>query len=234
MHGAAVGEHFGQLVVGHARPVPDRAGIHVHERRAGGRIEADAAALQAQSHFAQFFQIDAGNGEIHRLAGDVIAVLGDAARAGAQHGVGAGRAIAADHFDRLFAADVAIGEPQDVEQLRVHADGFVAPPVAHEPVELLQRGVVVAAVALVGDGDGLAGMKVMKRQGAGVALGRRGLQRVVRAEQDQAGEAERQAQCRAPPRGRAQHGQPIRLPTTATRCHSSNPPIPLPQGHRHA
>jgi hypothetical protein len=44
-------------------------------------------------------------------------------------------------------------------------------PVAHEPVELLQRGLVVTAVALVGDGDVFAGVNVMKGNGAGVAFG---------------------------------------------------------------
>ena len=61
MHGAAVGEHAGQLVVRHARPVPDAAGVEMDERRAGGRIEADAAALQAKPGGADLLERHARN-----------------------------------------------------------------------------------------------------------------------------------------------------------------------------
>jgi hypothetical protein len=53
---------------------------------------------------------------------------------------------------------------------------FAAPPVAQEPVELFQRGLVVASVALVGDGDVFVGMDVMHRDCSRVALGDRVLQ----------------------------------------------------------
>ena len=54
MHRAAVGKDLDQLIVRHARPVADRAGIEMDEGRAGGRIEADAAALQPQADVAHF------------------------------------------------------------------------------------------------------------------------------------------------------------------------------------
>ena len=104
--------------------------------------------------------------------------------------VGAGRAVAADHVDRLLAADRAIGLPQQIEQMRIHVGLLFLAPVAHEPVELLQRLVVVAAVTLEGDGDVFAGVDVMEGEGAGVAFGGGVLQRLIGAQQQQAGDAQ--------------------------------------------
>ena len=78
MDGAAVGEHARQLVMRHARPVPNAAGVEVNERRARGRIEADAAALQAQAGKADLLQRHARNVEVHRVAEHVLAVARDA------------------------------------------------------------------------------------------------------------------------------------------------------------
>ena len=69
-------------------------------------------------------------------------------------------------------------------------------PVAHEPVELLQRGIVVAAVALEGDGDVFAGVQMMEGKRAGVAFGAGILQRVVGAEHEEAGHAQAGARAR--------------------------------------
>ena len=63
-------------------------------------------------------------------------------------------------------------------------------PVAHEPVELLQRGFVIAAVALEGDGDVFVGMDVMEGKRAGVAFGDGVLQGIIGAQQQQPGHAE--------------------------------------------
>ena len=68
--------------------------------------------------------------------------------------------------------------PQDVEQLRVHPRLVVVAPVAQEVVELLQPVLVVAAVALEGDGDGVVAVGVLQRDAARVAVGDHGLQRV--------------------------------------------------------
>ena len=68
--------------------------------------------------------------------------------------------------------------------------GLFFAPVAHEPVELLQRGVVVTAVALEGDGDVFAGVEMMEGERAGVAFGAGVLQRVVGAEHEQPGKAQ--------------------------------------------
>ena len=190
MHGAPVGEDPDQFLARDARPVPDGAGVHVHERRAGGRIETDAAALQPQALGPDRRERHAGDIEIDGIAVDVLAELRDAARARAQHGVGSRRAIPADHLNRLFAADLAIGLPQQIKQMRIHVGFLFLAPVAHEPVELLQRGLVIAAVALEGDGDVFAGMDVVEGEGAGVAFGDGALQGVAGAQQQQSGDAE--------------------------------------------
>ncbi len=176
MHGLAVGEDAGELVAGHARPVADAAGIHVHEGRAGGRIEADAAALHAQPGDTQIRKLGAGDVEIDGLAQHVLAETGDAAAALAQHRVGLRRAIGGDDGDRLLGADFAVNLPQQIEQLRVHARGFVAPPVAQQPVDLFECLRVVAAFALEGDGEHLAGMHMVERELARVAVGDRVLE----------------------------------------------------------
>ena len=73
VHGAAVREDAGQLVVGHARPVADAAGIEMDEGRSRGRIEADAAALQAQAGEADLLERHVRNVEVHGVAEHVLA-----------------------------------------------------------------------------------------------------------------------------------------------------------------
>ena len=152
MHGASVREHPCQLVVRHARPVADRAGVEMDEGRARGRIEADTAALQAEACGANVFERYAGNVEIHRVAKHVLAKARHAGRTAAEHGVGGGGAIGGDDIDRLLAVDVAIDFPEDVEQTAIHRGLILAAPVAEIMVELFQRLFVVAPVALEGDG----------------------------------------------------------------------------------
>ena len=60
----------------HARPVPHAADVEMHEGRAGGRIEADAAALRPQAGLAQLLERHARNVEVHRLAEHVLADAG--------------------------------------------------------------------------------------------------------------------------------------------------------------
>ena len=51
-HGLAVGEQPGDHVMAHARPVAHRPGVEMDPGRAAGRIEADAARLQAHRDVA--------------------------------------------------------------------------------------------------------------------------------------------------------------------------------------
>src|SRR3974390_2279492 len=80
--------------------------------------------------------------------------------------------------------------------MRIHVRRLALAPVAHEPVELLQRGLVITAVALEGDGDVLTGVHVRERQAARVAFRGRVLQRNVRREQQQAGGPDAGAEAR--------------------------------------
>ena len=80
--------------------------------------------------------------------------------------------------------------------MRIHAGRLFLAPVAHEPVELLQRGVVVTAIALEGDGDVFAGVDVVEGKSSGIAFGTRILQRVVGAEHEEAGQTQARACAR--------------------------------------
>ena len=52
--------------------------------------------------------------------------------------------------------------------MTVHHRLVLGAPVAQEVIELLQRGFVVTAVALEGDGEVFAGMGVVEGEGAGL------------------------------------------------------------------
>ncbi len=155
----------------HARPHADAADVHVHEGRSGLGIEADAAARQAQADLADRFERDARNEEVHGAAENMLAVTRNALAAAPQHGVGRRRAVAAHDLDRRLRSGLALHLPDQIDQARVHVGRFAAPPVAQEPVEFFQRGLVVAPVALIGDGDVFAGMDVVQGDGARLALG---------------------------------------------------------------
>ena len=169
MHGAAVREHPRQLVVVHARPVPDAAGVEMHEGRARRWIEADAAALQAKPGVADLLQRYAGNEEIHRVAQHVLAGARHAGGAAAQHRVGCGGTVGRNNLDGLFGIDVAGDFPEDVEQPAVHIGLVLAAPVAEEVVDLLHRVFVVSATALERDGQVFAGMGVVEGQRTAIA-----------------------------------------------------------------
>src|SRR3984957_3993071 len=87
---ASIGEYVQQFVTRHPRPHAHAAGIHVYERRPRARIEANTAALQAQTYDAKVFERHAGNVEIHGVTEHVLAEAGDAAAAAAEHRVGFG------------------------------------------------------------------------------------------------------------------------------------------------
>ena len=52
--------------------------------------------------------------------------------------------------------------------MRVHGDRLVLAPVAQDPVDLLQRGLVVLAVPLERNGQVFVGVDVVQRNRAGV------------------------------------------------------------------
>ena len=152
MHGAPVGKYLGELIMVHPRPVTDAAGVEMDERRAGGRIETDAAALQPQPGIPDLLERDARNEEIHRMAEHMLAEARDARRAATEHGVGGGRAVGGNDLDRLLAVDVAIDFPEDVEEVTIHHGLVLGTPVAEIVIELLECLFIVAPVAFEGDG----------------------------------------------------------------------------------
>src|SRR6202023_3591262 len=74
-------------------------------------------------------------------------------------------------MDRALAADVAVGLPHHVDQTRIHLDLFVLPPVAQDVIDLLERVRVVLTIALVGDRQVFAGVDVVQRNRARIAIG---------------------------------------------------------------
>src|SRR5215216_3411790 len=78
----------------HARPVADAADVDMDER---GGVIAHSAALQPQGGSALLFERNAGNEEIDRLAGDVLAELGHPAAAPAQHGL-----VCGDRYEEMI------------------------------------------------------------------------------------------------------------------------------------
>ncbi len=119
----------------------------------------------------------------------MLAGLGHAARAPAQHRVGFRRAVAADDPDRLLGARLAMDFPKEVDHVGVHLDRLFLTPVAQLVVDLVERGLVVAAVHLVGDGEVLAGVSVMKGDRAGIAFGGRILQALAPEDDQERGDA---------------------------------------------
>ena len=104
------------------------------------------------------------------------------------------RAIGGKHVDRLLRPGFAVDLPEDVEQLGVHLDLFVEPPVPHEPVQLLQRRRVVHAVDHIGERAQFVGMGVGKDDRARVAVRDRGFGGTgSKAEAQQHGAASRRA-----------------------------------------
>src|SRR5262249_6241444 len=130
----------------------------------------------------------------------------------------------ADDMDGLVAPDLARHFPDHVEQTRIHMDVFLLAPVAQEPVEPLERLLVIAAVTPVRDRDVFFGVNVMERESAGVAIGDCGFESVV-AEQYYQGNKPR---TRADPRGKNRSQK-----STCRACrHSRSHIVTHPQLHR--
>ena len=202
VHRLAVREQRHELPAGHARPGAHAAGVEMHEGMGRVRIEADAAVLEAHADRAHPGHVDVRQVEIERLAGHVLAELGDGARAPPQHGVGLRRPIGRDDVDRLARPDRAVDLPDDIEEARLHPGRLVGAPVAQQPVQLLERALVVIAVALEGDRGVFLGVRMEDRDGAGIAVGDRVLGRAGAAQEGRDGN---RAEDRAAWRGGTAH-----------------------------
>ena len=190
MHGAAIGEYLDQLIVGHARPVADAAGVEMDERRSRRRVEADAAALQAKPRETDLLERHVRNVQVHGVAEHVLAETGHPRRTAAKHGVGGGGAVGGNDLDRFLGVDVAVNFPQDIEQVAIHHGLVLGAPVAKIVIELFQRLLVVASIALEGDGEVFVGVGVVERKGAGFVLGGRIMDRSGSEQEQQRRQAE--------------------------------------------
>ena len=115
---------------------------------------------------------------VDRLALHMLRMFGHLARPPAQHRVGLRRAVGGENVDRLRRAQFAIDLPDDVEQMRVHLGRLVEPPVAAEPVQLVEHRLIVDAVDHEGERAGFVGVLVREDDGARVAVGDRRFGRV--------------------------------------------------------
>jgi hypothetical protein len=79
--------------------------------------------------------------------------------------------------------------PQQIDQMRVHRDRFRFAPVTQQIVDFPERLFVIPAVHLVGDGQLLVGVHVVKGNRARLALGDCVLQVVASAKDKKRGDA---------------------------------------------
>ena len=161
------GNRRDELVAGHARPGAHAAGVEVDEGRDGIRVVADAAALQPHADRADASDRHVRQIEVHRLAEHVLAVLGDARASGGA----AWRWCRASGRPRRRGS-ARSSRPRDRPPRRYRTGAgpsrrLVAAPVAQEPVQLLQRLGIVAAVALERDGRALLACGCGEASGCG-------------------------------------------------------------------
>ena len=74
----------------------------------------------------------------------------------------------------VSAACGAVDLPQEIKQPGVHLGRLVAPPVAQEPVDLVEPRTHIAPVALVGDLGALLGVDEVEFERARLGAGRAG------------------------------------------------------------
>jgi hypothetical protein len=87
-----------------------------------------------------------------------------------QHSVRLGAAVRRDDVDRHVDADFAVNRPDDVEQLRIHLGRLVRSPIPQEPVQLLERRLVVCPVSPECNRGAFLRMRVEHRQGPRIAV----------------------------------------------------------------
>ncbi len=135
----AVREKQSQFVTRQARPMAHARGIDMHERNAGRRVVADAAAFAHEGGIADVLQRYVGEVDVGRTAKDVAAFARLATDGLAQHFIRAARTVAGDDVDRLLGAELGMHLPEEIEEGWVHAGRFVGAPVTEGVVEFFER-----------------------------------------------------------------------------------------------
>ena len=140
-----------ERVAAHAGPVAHRSAVDMHPGRRAGRVESHAPRLHAHRDVTDARRADVDEMGVDRLAFHMLGILGDLMRAAAKHGVGPRRTVAGQNVDRLRRTQLAVDLPDDVEEVRVHFCRLVEPPIAHEPVQLVEDRGIVNAIHHVGE-----------------------------------------------------------------------------------
>ena len=177
-HRLSVREEPRHRVPAHPRPIADRTAVDMHPGRDAGRVKADAAVLHAHGDVADARGADVDEMGVDRLAFHVLRMFGHLPRPAAQHGVRLRRAVCRKNVDRLCRPRLAVDLPDDVEQVGVHLGRLVEPPVAAEPVQLVENRLVIDAVDHERERAGLIGVLVRQYDGPRVAVGDRRFGRV--------------------------------------------------------
>ena len=168
---AVVAHDASHLACADARPTPTAhiAAIDVQESRRSptAAVIADPTHLADKGVVTHLLRGDVGQINIDGLADHVLAFPRHVAANFLEEGIGLGAAVAGDDMDRAPGAQVGMQFPHQVDGLGRNGDGFVAPPVAQDVVQLLHGGGDVFPVLHVGDRDAFLGVNVIDRQRTG-------------------------------------------------------------------
>lgn len=146
-------------------PRPYRPDIDMAEIAAA--VITDAANLQGAGLAGDLGRGETGNADVYRHAAQMETPVGDATfPGGAQHCIGARRAIPGNDIDRVADTDLVIENAQQIEQAGIDGVNIAGAEIAQDIVDLLQRGALIAAPAPVGSGQFFVGVGVDERQGA--------------------------------------------------------------------
>lgn len=150
----------------------------------GTGIVADPAETQGLGGVPDLAWRAIGEADIDGAANRMEAVGGNAAVFRGEDGIGLRAAIAADHLERLLAADPALQIAQQIEKMGIDPNDLIIVMITQDEVDFLEGARVVLAVFPVSRVDRFAGMFVAELQASAAGYRHGGL-----------GQARRQGQC---------------------------------------
>ena len=74
-------------------------------------------------------------------------------------------------MDGFLRSHNAMRFPHNIKQARVHLRRFITAPITQKPIKLLQSGLIIRAVALIGDVQRFFGMDMINFDCARIAIG---------------------------------------------------------------
>ena len=111
--------------------------MHKTGRASGAPIISNAANFSDQCAVANFLGCDIGEVNVDRLAVHVLALARNVAADFFQERVGSGRAIAANNVDWCALTQIGVKFPNEIDDLGVYLDDFIATPIAQQIIDLL-------------------------------------------------------------------------------------------------